>query len=77
MKPPPNPQGRVDILFMGLCGRLCEQIERDRGIVGLRENILPLIERTVVPRLPQYNVFPKDLQPLLRVYLQNSRGQLR
>lgn len=62
-----DPQGRIDVLLYQFAGRMMERFERDRGLVGIRENLLPLIEEVIVQNLPRRNVIPREIQAFLKV----------
>lgn len=68
-----NPQGRLDVLLYQLAQRWMEQIEAERGLVGLREHLLPMVEKTIVSRVPAENLIPCELRSCLMLLEQNLR----
>lgn len=69
-----NPQGRLDVLLYQLASRSLERIEREQGIAGLRENILPIVEDAILIHVPGGNLLPREITALLRVVEMNRRG---
>lgn len=70
-----DPQGRVDVLLYQLVNRGMERIERERGVIGLCENILPIVERFIVQHVPERNLFPEDLAAIFRICEMNRRQE--
>lgn len=68
-----NRHGRVDVLLYRLAERWMEQIEAQRGLAGLRQHILPLVEAAIVARVPAGNMIPIELRSLLMLCEQNLR----
>ena len=71
-------RGRVDVAAYRIVERLMERIEQERGLVGVRENLLPLIEAAITRSLPRENLLktvPPELRAILTVIGQN-RGRL-
>lgn len=68
-----NCQGRVDVLFYQLAERWMERLEGERGLVGLREQLLPLVEAAIVARVPAGNMIPQELRALMILCEQNLR----
>lgn len=50
-------RGRVDVLFTQLVEYILTEVERERGIKGLNEKLMPLINSAVLPKLPKCNLF--------------------
>lgn len=73
-----DPTGRVDVAAYRAVEALLARMERERGLAGLRENLLPLIEPVIVGALPNRNVLRNitpELQAIWAVFQQN-RGRL-
>lgn len=68
-----NRQGRVDVLFYQLAERWMERLEVERGLAGLREQLLPLVEAVIVSRVPAGNVIPLELRSLMTLCEENFR----
>lgn len=66
-----NPAGRFDVLLYRLAGRLMEQLERERGLIGIRDDLLPIVEQAIVENISGRQVIPPELQALWSVYAQN------
>jgi hypothetical protein len=77
MKQPSDPRGRLDVLFYQLAQRLMEGIERERGITGLQENLLPIVERIAKDKFPSKRIITPEFSALFRLYQQNARRQIR
>ena len=69
-----DPQGRMDVLLYELANRGMEKFEREQNILGLRENLLPIIEQLIVRHIPPQNCFSEELAALLRICQQNRRA---
>lgn len=70
-----NPEGRLDVLLYRLAGRTMERIEREQGLAGLCENILPIVEQAIVRHVPGRNLIPDEIAALLRV-CERNQGRL-
>ena len=68
-------QGRLDVLFYQLAERYMETVERERGLVGLREHLLPMVETAIVRSVPGENVIPAELRRVLKVLDKNLRNR--
>jgi len=68
-------QGRLDVLLYQLAERWMAQVEVERGLVGLREYLLPIVEKTIVNRVPAENLIPSELRSCLMLLDQNLRGR--
>lgn len=71
-----DPRGRLDVAAYRIAERILSQLESQRGLRGLRENLLPVIEAAIVDTLPERNLvdeIPQELQAILHVYMQNAR----
>jgi hypothetical protein len=67
----PDPQGRLDVLLYRLADRWMERVEEDRGLVGLREHILPMVEEAIAESgLPAQ--VPQELVSLFKVWRMNQ-----
>ena len=59
--------------------RLMRRLERERGLQGLCDNLLPIIENAIVGAVPNQSLIPpevhEDLRRLWNFYEQN-RGRL-
>jgi hypothetical protein len=68
-----NPQGRVDALLYRLVERYMGRLESEGGLVGLRENLLPSIEKAIRRNVSAKNVLPEEVRGALTVLHQNLR----
>lgn len=68
-----NPEGRLDVLIYQIAGRLIDQLERERNLIGIREHVLPLVEQVIRANLPRHNVIPPEISAALKVYQLNRR----
>lgn len=68
-----NPEGRLDVLLYQFVGRLMDKAERDSGMTGFREHLMPIVEQAIVQNLPGRNVIPPELAAALKVYQANRR----
>ena len=62
-----NPQGRIDVLLYQLVSRGMERIEREQGLVGIREHVLPIVEDAILQNVPAQNLIPREVAALLKV----------
>jgi hypothetical protein len=62
-----DPTGRVDVALYRLAGRLMERLEREQGVQGLREHILPLVEDLIRQNVPVENMLPQEIQALVKI----------
>lgn len=62
-----NPQGRLDVLLYQLAVRAAERLEREQGIVGLQEHVLPIVEDVIMANVSQHSLIPREIGALLRV----------
>lgn len=69
---PRNAHGRVDVLLYRLAERWMEQQEQ-RGLAGLREYLLPLVEAAIVAKVPAGNMIPPELRGLMVLCDENFR----
>lgn len=69
----PNPEGRLDVLLYQFVGRLMDKLERDRGVTGFREHLLPIVEQAIQANLPRHNVIPPEIGAVLKVVQANQR----
>jgi hypothetical protein len=70
-----DPAGRVDVALYRVVERFMEQAERERGLVGVREHLLPIIENAIqCLDLPQWEI-PPEVKALVKLAEQN-RGRL-
>lgn len=68
-------RGRLDVAAYRIAERLMERMERERGIAGLREHLLPVVESAIVDTLPGGNLLdqiPEELRAIFHVCMQNS-----
>ena len=63
----PDPQGRLDVLLYQFVARAADRLERERGIVGLREHLLPVVEEVILAHVPQRSLIPRELAAVLKV----------
>ena len=68
-----DPEGRVDVLLYQFVGRLMDKLERERGVTGFRDHLLPIVEQAIVSNLPGYKVIPPEISAVLKVYQANRR----
>lgn len=68
-----DPQGRLDVLLYQLAGRVMDRFERLRGLTGIRENFLPLVEEAITANLSPRRVIPREVRAFLKVCEQNRR----
>ena len=66
-----NPQGRIDVLAYRLAERCMEQMEAERGLAGLRQAMLPLVETVIAERFPAE--MPQEFQGLLAAFGEHLR----
>ena len=50
-----------------------ERLETERGLVGLRQHLLPMIEDSIVRCVPTGNLIPQELRSLAVLCEQNLR----
>lgn len=55
----------MDVLLYRLVERWMAQLEGQCGLVGLREQLLPLVESTIVAKVPAGNMIPAELRDLM------------
>jgi hypothetical protein len=67
-----NPRGRVDALLYRMAERYMERLESEGGLVGLRENLLPAIEKMIACNVPARNL-PEEVRGALNVLYLNLR----
>jgi hypothetical protein len=70
-----NREGRLDVLLYEAAGKLMDRLERQNGLTGIREHLLPIIEQAILEGVPGRNVIPPELRPLFRVYALNNRSK--
>ena len=71
-----DPRGRLDVAAYRIAERILSQVESQRGLRGLVENLLPVVEEAILDTLPGRNLvdeIPQELQAILHVYMQNAR----
>ena len=68
-----NRQGRLDVLCYQLAERWMERLEAERGLIGLREHLLPLVEAAILAKVPAENMIPPELRTLIILCEQNLR----
>jgi hypothetical protein len=70
-----DPQGRLDVFMYRFAERLIDHLEQERGVLGLRENLLPIVEDAILAQVPGGCVLPKEIAALLRISeLNRGRG---
>ena len=69
---PRNTHGRIDVLLYRLAERWMEQQEQ-RGLPGLRQHLLPLVEAAIVAKVPAGNMIPPELRSLMLLCDENFR----
>lgn len=62
-----DPQGRLDVLLYQIASRAAERLEREQGIVGLQEHLLPLVEDVIMAHVPDQCFIPRQVAAILRV----------
>ena len=70
-----DPEGRLDVLLYQFVGKLMDKLERERGVTGFREHLLPIVEQAIVTNFPGYKVIPPEIAAVLKVYQSNRRVQ--
>ena len=69
-----NTYGRVDVLLYRLAERWMQQVETERELPGLREQLLPLVEKAIIARVPAGNMIPEELRSFVTLCEQNFRS---
>ena len=59
-----NATGRIDVALYRIAQRVMENAERDRGVRGLQENLLPIVEQAIHCYFPKKAIPPELLQIL-------------
>jgi hypothetical protein len=68
--------GRVDVALYRMACVAAYRLEREQGIVGLREHVLPLVEDLILKNVPAQNLLPRELTALIKVCeLNRARSQ--
>lgn len=70
-----NPRGRLDVAAYRIAERILVTLE-GRGVRGIREHLLPVIEAAIVDTLPGRDVMneiPPELQAIFHVLMENRR----
>ena len=62
-----NATGRVDVALVRIAERVMERLEREQGILGLREHLLPVVEQATAHQIPAVNMLPRELFAIIRV----------
>ena len=70
-----DPTGRLDVLLYQIVSRVVDQVERDHGLAGIREHILPIVEEAIVAHVPGRNLIPQEIAAVLKVCEMN-RGRI-
>jgi hypothetical protein len=65
--------GRLDVLLYQLASRGLTRLEREQGLAGLCENLLPIVEDAIIQHVPGRNLIPREIVAVLRIY-QANRG---
>jgi hypothetical protein len=68
-----NREGRLDVLLYEIAGRMMDRLERQQGLTGIRENLLPIVEQAIAASVPGHNLIPPELRAFLKVYEMNRR----
>jgi hypothetical protein len=68
-----NPKGRIDVALYRIAEKLMGRFEEECRLVGVRENLLPLLEQVIIEYTPQRNILPTELEAIYRVIQQNTR----
>lgn len=71
----PDRQGRIDVALYRIADRLVNRLEREQGVVGLRENLLPIVEDAIRAHVPAENLIPREIQALLKICELNRNAQ--
>jgi hypothetical protein len=66
-----NRQGRIDVLLYQLADRMIERLERERGVIGIRERFMPMVEEAIVESVPRR--LPREWMAFLEVCEMNRR----
>jgi hypothetical protein len=70
-----NAQGRADVALYRLAELVCQRVESEQGVSGLREHVLPIVEDVIVRNVPAVNLIPREIQALLKVCELNARKE--
>jgi hypothetical protein len=59
-----DPAGRVDVALYRMACAAADRLEKEQGILGLREHVLPLLEQAIAKHIPAKNFLPKEMEVL-------------
>jgi hypothetical protein len=68
-----DPRGRVDVALYRLAESGLARLEQEQNLVGLRENVLPILEDWISRNLPAENLIPREIQAVLKICQLNQR----
>ena len=62
-----NRQGRIDVMLYRLADHGLGRLEQEQGLLGLRENLLPILESFITPNVQAENLIPQEIQAVLKI----------
>ena len=65
-------RGRVDVALYRMAQHTLRRLENEQGLVGLQENILPILESLIAQNVPAENLIPAEIQALMRIIAANQ-----
>lgn len=70
-----NPEGRLDVVLYQVAARVMERLERDKGLVGLRDYLLPIVEDAIVEHIPGHNLLPREISAIAKL-IELNQGRI-
>jgi hypothetical protein len=67
-----NRQGRIDVLLYRLASRALFKLEQKHGVMGLEENLMPMVEDLIMAHIPNRNMLPREVESLLHIIRMNQ-----
>ena len=71
-----NPRGRVDVALYRIAERVMEKLETEQKFIGLRENLLPIVEDVISQNFPAKTMLPREVEAVLEVFRLNANRSL-
>ena len=62
-----NREGRLDVLLYQIVSHAAERLEREQGLTGIREHLLPIVEDVILAHVPAGNLIPREITALIKV----------
>ena len=62
-----DPMGRADVALYRAAEYAMRRLENEQGLLGLRENLLPVIENLIAQNIPAENLIPQEIQAVLKI----------